>query len=197
MLVSWTLSQNGTTMNRLFICIILLGIGTAASAETLYRWIEPDGSITFSPEQPPAGVDFKAVDSLGSSTQALGQTQPSIVATSEHTLEPALPPVNSTKILTQPTPTIAARQGLTYAPETSSRPIVAAELTTNTAEPTKQAQNNTTVQSSNKHKQCQDLSKRVVSLERRLTAPLQAADMDNTVVAMARYQRSYDQHCTE
>lgn len=48
-----------------------------------------------------------------------------------------------------------------------------------------------------KQRQCQDLQKRVVSLERRLRSRLTPEDMDNTVVHMARYQRSFDQHCVQ
>ena len=51
--------------------------------------------------------------------------------------------------------------------------------------------------SSNKQRRCQDLRKRVVSLERRLKSRLTPEDMDNTVVHMARYQRSFDQHCVQ
>jgi len=48
-----------------------------------------------------------------------------------------------------------------------------------------------------KQRQCQDLGKRVVSLERRLRSPLTPDDMDNTVLAMARYQKSFDRFCVK
>lgn len=190
-------------MNRLIICIILLSIGTAASAETLYRWIEPDGSITFSPTKPTTDVDFKAVDASADNSEATAQifkqnVEPSILATSEHTLDPALPQANDTQILTQTAPAVVTRQGLNYAPETSVRPAAAnPAVNANSAQPKNTAPSIKTVASSNKRRQCQDLSKRVLSLERRLKSPLEAEDMDNTVMAMARYQRSYDQHCIE
>lgn len=185
-------------MNRLLICIILLSFGNTASAEALYRWIEPDGSITFSPTKPPAGVKFKTVEASAGAGQISDQiTKPSILATSEHGAETALPPVNDTKILTRPAPAVATRQGLNYAPETSSRSITKAELNTAPTEPKNAVANRNTAASSNKRRQCQDLSKRVVSLERRLRSPLAPEDMDNTVIAMVRYQRSYDQHCIE
>jgi len=189
-------------MNRLIICIILLSIGNLTSAETLYRWIEPDGSITFSPTKPPAGVEYTAVDASGEnssgSIQAIDQNvEPSILATSEHTLEPATPGVNSTKIQARPAPAVATRQGLNYAPETGSAPIAATDLNASTAPAANPAPNSSTIASSSKRRQCQDLSKRVMSLERRLRTRLQPDDMDNTVMAMARYQRSYDQHCVE
>lgn len=187
-------------MNRLLICIILLSIGNVASAEALYRWIEPDGSITFSPTKPAAGVKYTTVDAAGptpADESLIQRAEPSILATSEHSLEPTLPPVNDTKILTRAAPAVATVQGLNYAPETGSRRIVQAEPLTPAAQPAIKAQNTNNVNSSNKRKQCLDLSKRVMSLERRLRTPLPAEDMDNTVMAMARYQRSYNQHCVE
>ena len=48
-----------------------------------------------------------------------------------------------------------------------------------------------------KRQQCDDLQKRVISLERRLQTRLTPEDMDNTVIHMARYQRSFDQHCSQ
>ena len=189
-------------MNRLIICIILLGFGPLAAAETLYRWIEPDGSITFSPTKPPAGVEYKEVNAAGADQSgailaASTPSQPSILATSEHGLEQALPPVNDTKILSRPVPAVAARQGLTYAPDTSSRPAKKIEPAVQATAPAAQTNIGATVASASKKRQCLDLSKRVLSLERRLRSKLAPEDMDNTVVAMARYQRSYDQHCVE
>lgn len=187
-------------MNRLLICIILLNISSMASAETLYRWIEPDGSITFSPSKPTNGVDFKVVESSGAKQNSLQASEPSILATSEHAIEPERALLNETKILTRPAaavPVVPARQGLSYAPETSSRTTAKAEPEAPLVEPTNASTNSNSTASANKRRQCQDLSKRVVSLERRLRSPLAPDDMDNTVVAMARYQRSYDQHCIE
>ncbi|PID59936.1 MAG: hypothetical protein CSB44_12320 [Gammaproteobacteria bacterium] len=49
----------------------------------------------------------------------------------------------------------------------------------------------------NKRNRCDDLRKRVVSLERRLRLDLTPGDMDNTVIHMARYQKSFDQFCAD
>lgn len=194
-------------MNRLIICIILLAFSQATFAEKLYRWIEADGSITFSPNPPPKGVDFKVMDSgqinasklapdLPDATQVPKNTQPSIMATSEHALDTApAARINDTEILTRPAPAVS-KQRLSYAPDTSNATTISrqnAAPALATAQATVPAQQ--TIASSNKQKQCQDLSKRVMSLERRLRMPLEPVDMDNTVIAMARYQRSYDQHC--
>ena len=108
-------------MNRLIICTILLLSSQAVLAEKLYRWIEPDGSITFSPNPPAEGVDYKAVDSsvggAGLAQKAPAQT-PSILATSEHDVSPSLPP--AVKPAAAPA-VAAATPGLTYAPEVGSR----------------------------------------------------------------------------
>ncbi len=193
-------------MNRLLICIILLGTSVSASAETLYRWIEADGSITFSPTKPPAGVEYTAVEASGPAAAAGAQIQPaaaekSILATSEHSGDDlVLPRSNDTKVMARPTPAVAARQGLQYAPETQSANLASPAVKADAVEPAitvAQAPSQDAVASSNKRRQCQDLSKRVMSLERRLRSPLAPDDMDNTVIAMARYQRSFDQHCVE
>ncbi len=182
-------------MNRLIICTILLLSSQAVLAEKLYRWIEPDGSITFSPNPPPAGVDYKAVNSaaIGSS----GLTQPSILATSEHDLNRPAPRVDNSVAEAPATPA-AAKQGLSYAPEIGTRRNRATNTTVaELATPAQAQRSSTAVASSKKRRQCQDLSKRVLSLERRLRSPLTPVDMDNTVIAMARYQKSYDRHCIE
>jgi len=184
-------------MNRLIICIILLSLSSVSLAEKLYRWIEADGSITFSPEPPPAGVDFKVMDAGQGDSQALTNKQKSIMATSEHSLDTApTAPINNTAVLTRPAPAVS-KQGLSYAPETSKINTITRQATVQ--QPIAQADaepGHQTIASNNKEKQCQDLSKRVISLERRLRMPLEPVDMDNTVIAMARYQKSYDQYCT-
>lgn len=189
--------KNGITMNRLIICTILLAFGQAAFAEELYRWTEDDGSITFSPMPPPDGVDYKLVQSGNTSEVSSNEVvtaKPSILATSEHDIRTPSARVNAAPQSTQPL-TAAAKPALTYAPElnsgiTRSAPDTNTVVAANTAEPKIQ-----TIGSNKKRQQCEDLSKRVTSLERRLRADLNWEDMDNTVIAMARYQRSFDQHC--
>jgi len=206
-------------MNRLVYCIILLLTllplaGQSVLAEKLYRWIEPDGSITFSPNPPPAGTDYKAVNAAHNnagkadlpeldqqpSTLATSETdqKPSILATSEHGLDTLEPTNNATEIMAQPAPEVE-RQKLTYAPDIGIKRSNTPSIETAAATQPSQAVevNTNSVAVNKKRQQCQDLNKRVLSLERRLRSPLKAVDMDNTVVAMARYQRSYDLHCVE
>lgn len=188
-------------MNRLIICIILLLGSHAVLAEKLYRWIEPDGSITFSPKPPPAGVDYKAVNAANNNAAVANlpatTQQRSILATSEHGLDTTQMETNTTEILARPAPAVS-KQKLSYAPETGSNGNKIITSAAALPQPTQPAESHTaSVDSSNKRRQCQDLSKRVLSLERRLRSTLEPVDMDNTVVAMARYQKSYDQHCID
>jgi len=190
----------GLLLNGLLLSSLLFTSQTI-QAEKLYRWIEPDGSITFSPVPPASGVEYKTVQSSGSNVTrtpqkaAIEESAPSILATSEHDSQLTLPPVNETPIAAQPALAVA-KPRISYAPDTgegitrSTEPAVIAP--TPEANTTK---NTRTIASDNKRRQCQDLSKRVMSLEQRLRSKLLPEDMDNTVIAMARYQRSYDQHC--
>ena len=115
------------------------------------------------------------------------------MATSEHGLSTPAANANLTTTTTRPAPALPKQQ-LTYAPDTGAkRKMVPSQ--TEPATPVDQTQVSQTLASNNKRQQCQALSKRVVSLERRLRSPLEPEDMDNTVVAMAKYQRSFDQHC--
>ena len=182
-----TAERMKTTINQVIACSILLIGSTTVQAEKLYRWIEPDGSITFSPNPPPAGVDYKTVNSAtGENTQL--PNQQSAIASSSAT------PAQAPAVPAEPIPI----SKLTYAPETSSapapnvqaeprKPVIAAATAAN---PAAQA-------AAKKQRQCQDLGKRVVSLERRLRSPLTPDDMDNTVLAMARYQKSFDRFCVK
>jgi len=179
----------------------MLLVSHTTLAEQLYRWVEPDGSITFSPKPPPAGTDYTAVSSAsgnpaGAQWPADGQ-KPSILATSEHGLDLPKQAINKPETVPQPTPA-AARQKLTYAPDTGvqqNKPITAANAAPLQKKPV--VSGTKLIASSKKRRQCEDLSKRVLSLERRLRSPLEPVDMDNTVVAMARYQRSLKLHCIE
>ncbi len=205
------LQLKGVVLNRAALKCLLLGTMLLSShsllAEKLYRWVEPDGSITFSPNKPANGVEYKEVDAIGGNPTGgnlaqsgqepqIERSTPSILATSEHDTDTTQARINETPITTRPAAAIAT-QKLTYAPETS--PGITRSMPTPAAQPTVSApdgeQDLQAIYSDNKRRQCQDLSKRVLSLEQRLRSKLEPEDMDNTVVAMARYQRSYDQYC--
>ncbi|MEE9318903.1 MAG: DUF4124 domain-containing protein [Granulosicoccus sp.] len=169
---------------------LLLVLSATASADTLYRWQEADGSITFSPKPPAAGIAYEKVDKDAGRLKA-------IAAAAD-----ALPTVSKEN------PAVSGRGGkIQYAPNTTatnstsdSQPVAAAALATTTTNISETDTQNTRasqpiVASNNKQRHCQDLQKRVISLERRMRSQLSADDMDNTVVHMARYQASFNRHC--
>ena len=192
---------------------VLLGASAMVFAQPLYKWVEPDGAITFSVTKPPAGVTFEVVNPDDSSTTAKTPAsavspnsikpanQNAATGSTKPSLNAALPPSTTTN---QPVERIAPRVGA-QAPENgiTRSGITRSAVTGNTVSSNapKQVQtSNQTAQAAattRKQRQCEDLQKRVVSLERRLRTRLTPEDMDNTVVHMARYQRSYDQHCAQ
>lgn len=188
-------------MIRRISLLLLLANASVAFAQPLYKWTEADGSITFSPTPPANGINFEKVG------------EPSPVATSR-TVDP-LPAV-----ATAPPASLAPAEPVTrveYAPGNSRdlpdaisrssasnaiRPVNSgvAVVRPQSSEPIdKDEDQSAAINSAASYKQsrCQDLKKRVTSLERRLKSRLTPEDMDNTVLHMARYQRSYDQYCAQ
>ena len=185
-------------MIRTITLLSLIFSASTVFANGLYKWVEADGSITFSPNPPPAGVEFERVG-------ALKQSQASI-APSTATAAPAKRAEEQGTALSGDASTevaIEAPKRLSYAPSgdnskpgiSRAEPRVAAASETSDAASTKDSDATTITVAAKKQRRCEDLKKRVVSLERRLKIRLSPADMDNTVVHMARYQQSYNQHC--
>ena len=134
--------------------------GHAFAAGELFRWIEPDGSLTFSPTPPIDGTPFTAVDPA--SLRAPDESRGGDGARSRIAAANAAPaPLPAGRSF----PSAGAR-------ESGGPPPAAAE-----------------------NERCTELSKRVVSLERRLTAALTPDEMDDTVIRMARYQQSFESLC--
>lgn len=168
-------------------------------AQPLYKWTEADGSVTFSPKQPPAGTSFETIQS----------TSKKKTATDSVTREAATTPVTAAAAPASSPSSVAPRiipndqlsQLSSSSSNSENRSGQLNSITAPDASPdSSQAQNSNQVASiaaSNKQSRCQDLRKRVVSLERRLKSRLTPQDMDNTVIHMARYQRSFDQYCEQ
>jgi len=192
---------------------VLLGASAMVFAQPLYKWVEPDGAITFSVTKPPAGVTFEVVNPDDSSTTAktpFSAVSPNSIKpanqnaatdSTKPSLDAALPPSTRTN---QPVERIAPRVGAQTPVNSITRSgITRSGVASNAANSNAQKQVQTsdqtarTTATTRKQRQCEDLQKRVVSLERRLKTRLTPEDMDNTVVHMARYQRSYDQHCAQ
>lgn len=173
--------------------LLLACFAITANAGPLYKWTEADGSITFSPDKPPAGVDFQVIDSVAAITAADTRVEPVLAAGSADAEK--LPNLWATDV--------SAAKKLS---DSSTQPAAQAENGTVSWSEIK-PQRTTPVQTtrltrmpsitSNSQNRCEDLRKRVVSLERRLQAELTPEDMDNTVLHMSRYQRSYDKFCVQ
>ena len=182
--------------------ITLLSLILATStvfADGLYKWVEPDGSITFSPNPPPAGIEFERIG-------ALKKSQANIESTAAKTTAPANQAKEQNSALSGVTPAEVSTESpkrLSYAPNgdtikpgiSRAEPSVAAASENADPAATIDTDETSITVAASKRSRCEDLQKRVVSLERRLKVRLSPADMDNTVVHMARYQKSYNRHC--
>jgi len=178
--------------------LLLLAFSSVSIAQPLYKWVEADGSITFSPKKPPAGITFDTIKgAVGAKIEAvpaaLSPPVPAAALPKTASIKRSVETESSTAI-TSSAPEqqdIESERITTQALENASSDI--AIQTTQQADSRKL----TSVAASSKKSRCQDLRKRVVSLERRLKSRLAPEDMDNTVIHMARYQKSFDQHCEQ
>lgn len=183
---------------------LLLACCTSALAQPLYKWIEADGSITFSPDKPQKGIDFQVINADD------GVTASKIAVRAPKTS--AADPTSSAQTsysqqISDGSSGIAQPLASSYSTgkALNARSLNINELGSNAGQQASMTSmvrqhSGQTIQSSaamRKQNQCEDLRKRVVSLERRLKSDLTPADMDNTVVHMSQYQRSYDQHCVQ
>ena len=184
----------------------MLSISANVLAQPLYKWVEPDGSITFSVELPPSGVKYEIIDPSASNAEP--STQASEAIRSEQA--PTIKQLQPTTLPVEPTQRVAPQLGVQATKRSAIQP---GTQNASDVEPTQAhsgavesfTSNNpgsderlaTVSAKTRKQQQCEDLKKRVVSLERRLKTRLTPDDMDNTVIHMARYQRSYDHHCIQ
>ena len=179
-------------------------------AQPLYKWVEADGSITFSVKRPPAGVDYETINpSTENDAQKPAAADPVSAreasareAEAVQKMLPRVPP-------TEPAQRLAPQLGI----QADDRNRAGERDDAQNTQPAQASPESAGVVSSNsqeisdrqaalsansrKQRQCEDLKKRVISLERRLKTRLTPDDMDNTVVHMARYQQSYDHHCVQ
>lgn len=175
-------------MIRFLFILLLLVPPAIVQAQSLYKWTEPDGSITFSLKPPPDGVDYETVKADKSpqivASEADGDDQRAAegvtsnnetAAAGAQTLAPVLAVQSD---VTRP----YSEEPQALNDENNPVPLDADRVEALNAQV-------------RKRRQCEDLLKRVLSLESRLRSRLTPDDMDNTVFHMARYQRSYDQHC--
>ena len=186
--------------------------GTAGAAE-LYRWVEPDGSVTFSPNPPPAGVAFDTVDTAASAG-APGGTSGAAPADAPATASPVATPAPRTLPAPPPDAAIADAgyapappppPGVAYAPPPmgaavsgvpreglrAGEPAADAVAGAAAAPVAEDASGiGIDVADATRRAQCRELEKRVVSLERSLMSEMPPQRMDDTVLNMARYQEN-------
>jgi len=193
---------------------------TAIGAGTLYRWSEPDGALTFSPTPPADGTAYEEVDPMtmkpldeaSTDSKARASISASTPTAGANAAAGGQQPVGGAgnpgsevdgKADSGADPGVDARalgaaisaQADSAQPSSSTGTRQAPPETTTRATNEEHSRTPAATKSNDKEQRCKDLQKRVTSLERRLATPLTAADMDNTVVHMARYQQSHERHC--
>lgn len=193
--------------------MLLLAGSAAAMAQPLYKWVESDGSITFSPKPPGTGISYERVDSVSSAapepavatSPVVGASQADSVGIARSPVSPAEPlprvqyaPGNAGDL----PPAISrsrkeAGNGSSLIPSSSALAVGKPGLDTEQGRQADERLAASMSAANFKRSRCQDLKKRVTSLEHRLKSRLTPEDMDNTVVHMARYQRSFDQYCAQ
>jgi len=197
----WTLAQLPLNMIRTITLLSLLFAAGSVFAEGLYKWVEADGSITFSPNPPTSGVEYERVGANNNQAPSIATSPATTTATVKpQAVESTVTAGDAASISEKPE---VAPSRLTYAPSggnnkpgiVSAEPQVAAAGEAVEKVDKNNADQTTITVAASKQKRCEDLQKRVISLERRLKIRLSPADMDNTVVHMARYQKSFNQHC--
>lgn len=196
---------------------VLLGAVTAHAGK-LYRWSEPDGALTFSPMPPADGTPYEEVDPMtmkprsgageplppdgwsaapdaassvrASRTPPVGTPSARMPARGTSPVDTGDAPVLGAAVVSRTAPSAAVNRaaGATDQPAT----VAPAREGTN---PVPDGDPHGIIASADKEERCEELQKRVISLERRLATPLTPLDMDNTVVHMARYQQSYERNC--
>lgn len=195
---------------------VLLGNGTTHAGK-LYRWSEPDGALTFSPTPPADGTPYEEVDPMtmkprtgagvppppGGWNVAPGAA-PAIRAspTPAARISAAGSPARGTSPAdTGDVPALGAadvhrtgRPAVDRTAEATDKPDTTLPATGDTSV-VPDGEPRGIIASTDKAERCEELQKRVVSLERRLATPLTPRDMDDTVVHMARYQQSYERNC--
>ena len=185
--------------------LLLLANATVAMAQPLYKWVEKDGSITFSPKQPPAGIEYETVNSSSAGAAASSNgikavasesvsTKP-VAAVQQPLQQVEYAPGNGTDLPQAITRQSNTSNGVNTVPVQTGTGIAVSTRSSQASQV--QATPEQSAAADYKRNRCQELRKRVVSLERRLKVQLTPEDMDNTVIHMARYQRSFDQHCVQ
>lgn len=185
---------------------LILACCSSALAQSLYKWVEADGSITFSPEKPRKNIDFQVINAQEGVTPSRIAVRDSTTATNSM---PATEEASNTRLSSNDSSPLLHKPA---ASSVSSATQLNADTTQSNARGSdtgaqasmlQQRSENTrqfltpAMAAVQKQNRCEDLRKRVVSLERRLKSTLTTADMDNTVMHISDYQKNYDKHCVQ
>lgn len=202
-----------------FALSVLLAVVSGAHAETLHQWKEADGSLTFSPTPPPegSGIEYRLMNTGSEPTADISLPETTLTASEITQSQPATPSLlprsanvavreaaTGSKQVQTETEAQAAKPSVQYAPSRQLALRNAMPEGISRAEPAKNTAKREDVEESNqsevlasRHKgtQCADLGKRIMALENTITQSKTAEHMDNAILQIARYQRSYNAHC--
>ena len=190
-------------MKRTASLALLLACCSSVLAEPLYNWVEADGSITFSPTKPDRSVDYEVIDAdKGATGSKIAARENKVVQAASQVIDLTgdrasieLAPKSFTQLKEAPVSSSFSsdtqdltnsfffeRSGSSAGQQASFGSMAAQSKRTT-------ARTNTTLSPiAQRQHECEDLKKRVVSLERRMRASLTPAD---------RYQRNYDEFCEQ
>ncbi len=184
-----------------FVC----GSLNVALAETLYQWEEADGSLTFSPNPPPEGsqIEYRVLNTGGSTAAdiKLPETTLSASTVAENNrivsaqTQARRPDTGQQQDLQQLTYATASKNALPQGISRSVQEPVKVETAADNTGNRENLQEPQMMASSQKSNQCADLGKRIMALENRIVISSSADEMDQAILQISRYQRSYSSHC--
>jgi len=206
-------SRQFRTLKLSLVLLTLVGVQSLAQAEVLYQWKEADGSLTFAPNPPPegSGIAYKVVEPSASvnpvalvdelptanelaSASSLSRSQQAPQSAQTSSLQPQssieYTPMDDTQNLRNPLP-----PGISAGADANADTAANAAQNNSTIAAAKDGKNSEMEMSKQKSRQCEDLNKRIVALENRMVHSVTGEEMDQAVLAIARYQNSYDHHC--
>ncbi|MCB1757285.1 MAG: DUF4124 domain-containing protein [Gammaproteobacteria bacterium] len=166
----------------LLFCLTLTGLATAGK---LYQWVDADGVITYSPEPPPKGeTDSYEEISKQLEAKAIEPAQSPNSTTRAVLPEKPAAPANG-QVLNKQETKLERRLRLAPTPEDLPKPATPAVMSD---KPIDHDRIRT-------QRKCKDLENRISALESRVPAVENIEDLNQTILLLARYQRSHTRFC--
>jgi len=192
--------------------LLYLAFGAAPAivqAEVLYQWFEADGSLTFSPTPPPegSGIKYKVMNSAGDTANGITladnpQSAKAVASAKVPVLAPKPEPAPAAQVLAYAPSTPSAKRSTALdLPSGISRVGTSTDATPSHSKANSANQGSTEngsaqlQASKQKSQHCSDLGKRIVALENRITHSNTNQEMDQVILQISRYQKSYSSHC--